>query len=135
MRNVFHEMSRKLGKRAYNRFVVHGASVSWMSGQGKSFPDETWPLSDINTTGLSFLTNKAPKAGSEISLLITLPKKSDIFKLLGKVIYSLPRGPGLTYRYRIGVKFKEFAESGGCNSLSTLNKIKELEAIYGLPKK
>jgi hypothetical protein len=124
-------MKRKLGKRAYDRFVIHGAFISWMSAEGKSFPDETWPLSDISTAGLSFLTNNAPIVGSEISLLIILPTTIESFELLGRVIYSISRGPGLTYGYRVGVKFKEFGESEGCNSLQSLNLIKTLEGTYG----
>jgi len=122
---------RKLGRRTHNRFVVRGAAVSWVLNGQRPFPDETLPLSDISRGGLSFLTNDPPTAGSEIVLLILLPNKTDTLELLGKVVYSISRGPRLTYGYRVGVEFKPFAESAGCNSRGALDVIEALERRHG----
>jgi hypothetical protein len=134
MRNSFQEMRRKLGKRAFMRFSVHGASVSWMTVEDKCFPDETSPLSDIATSGLSFLTNNPPTEGSEVFLLLILPRNAENLRIQGKVIYSIHRGPDLTYSYRVGIKFKEFSESKGFNSLQSLSSIRKLEETYVRPK-
>jgi Tfp pilus assembly protein PilZ len=122
---------RRLGRRVSNRFVVPGAAVSWVSTGQDSDPNMNWPLSDIGRGGLSLLTNNPPAVGSEISLLVLFPKKPEPVELSGSVIYSVPRGPRLTYRYRVGVRFEAFAQSGNCNSLKSLSVIEELERTYG----
>jgi len=124
-------LGRKLWRRDYNRFNIPGTIVSWASTDPKSFSDETSPLSDISRSGLAFLTNNPPTVGSEIILCISLPKKRGTFDVLGRVIYSVHRGPGLTYIHRIGVKFLPFAQTDGCNSLQSLNMIEALELTYG----
>ena len=81
------------------------------------------------------MTNNPPTVGSDITLLIFLPKKTEYFELLAKVIYSIPRGPGLTYGYRVGMEFKPFAQSEGCNPIQSFKTIEALEKTYGKRKK
>lgn len=131
---AFQGLGRKFGRRAFRRFAVPGAAVSWAPTARKSVAGETWPLSDIGRGGLSLLTNNPLAAGSEISILVFLPKKTQPFELLGKVAYSIARGPGLTYRYRVGVEFRPFAQSEGCNPLQSLKAIEALERTYGKRK-
>jgi Tfp pilus assembly protein PilZ len=129
-----HEFSRKLGRREYDRFIIPGASISWKLTGQESFPDRTSPLSDISKGGLSLLTNDPPSVGSEVSLLVSIPQKTETLELLGKVIYSVARGPRLTYKYRVGVALRPFDEPEG-NSLQALNQIEALDQIFGKHKK
>jgi hypothetical protein len=129
-----HEFSRKLGRREYTRFIIPGAAVSWKPAGGKSFPDQMSPLSDISRGGLSLLTNDPPKVGSELAFLVFPPNDSGSIELLGKVRYSVARGPNLTYKYRVGVELKPFEQSKGCNTLQALSQIESLEQKFGKRK-
>jgi Tfp pilus assembly protein PilZ len=128
-------LGRRLGRRAHDRFTVPGAVVSWAPIWQKSIITETSPLSDISRGGLSLLTNGPTAVGSEITLRLFLPGKTGSFDLLGKVIYCNPRGPSLTYGYRIGVELMPFTQTVGYNSLQTLNTIEALERTYGKRKR
>jgi Tfp pilus assembly protein PilZ len=129
-----HDLSHKLGRREYNRFIIPGATISWKLVGQESFPDRTSPLSDISKGGLSLLTNDPPSVGSDVSLLISVPQKAETFELLGKVIYSVARGPRLTYKYRVGVALQPFDQPEG-NSLQSLTQLEALEKIFGKHKK
>ena len=127
-------LARKSDRRTHDRFVVPGAAVSWVPRSQEFLPDETWPLSDISKGGLSFLTNDPPTVGLEISLLVFLPTKTQTLELIGTVVYSIPRGPGLTYAFRVGVELKPFAQSDGGNSVESLDVIETLKRFYGRRK-
>ena len=62
---------------------------------------------------------------------ILLPKNSEILDLIGKVVYAIFRGPGLTYEYRVGIELKPFSENEGDNPPELQQKIEELEQMYG----
>jgi hypothetical protein len=132
----FQELGRKFGRRAYYRFYIPGAAVAWKPLNQAYFSDRKFPLSDISRGGIAFLKNEPPSVESEISLLILLPpRKSETLELLGIVKYSIPRGPRLTYKYRIGVEFRQFEASESSNSLQSLTQIKAFERKYGNRKK
>ena len=124
-------MSRKFGRRTHDRISIPGATVCWRDMNQTSFPDETLPLSDISKFGVAFLTNTPPVVDSEISLRINFPRTPEIMELLGRVVYYVFRGPGLTYEYRVGVELKPFSTAEGDNSLQSQQIIEELEQIYG----
>jgi hypothetical protein len=96
-----------------------------------SFPDETMPLSDISRFGLSLLANTPPEVNSVVSLRIILPKQNESLDLIGKVVYAIFRGPGLTYEYRVGIELNPFSASEGDNPPELQQKIEELEQTYG----
>ncbi len=131
MKSGFHKFSRKFGRRVYDRFSIPGATISWKLMDKDSFSEETLPLSDISRFGLSLLTNTPPQVNSVISLRINLPKEPQRLDLVGKVIYAIFRGPGLTYEYRVGVELNPFSETEGDNSPEMQQKIQDLEQIYG----
>lgn len=131
MKTSLHKISRKFGRRVSDRFSIPGATISWKPMDQDSFPDETLPLSDINRFGLSLLTNTPPEINSYISLRINLPKQPEKLDLLGKVMYTLLRGPGLTYEYRVGVALKPFSENEGDNPPELQQRIEELAQMYG----
>ena len=132
---VLKDLGRKLGRRAFKRLTIPGAVVSWMLKGQESFPDTQWPLSDISRAGLSFLTNEPPAIGSEVSLRVFLPQSNETLELHGSVVYSIPRGPRLTYRYRVGVESKAFAQLEAENSPQLLKIIEASERKYGKQKK
>lgn len=88
------------------------------------------PLSDISRGGLSFLANNPPEIGTEIFLQIFLPQNSETLELLGRVVYSNSRGPGLIYRYRVGIEVKSFVQSGDANTPHPLKVIEAFEWKY-----
>ncbi len=124
------ELSRKFGQRAFIRFAVPGAAVSWMPQGENSFTEADMPLSDISRGGLSFLANNPPEIGTEIFLQIFLPQNSETLELLGRVVYSNSRGPGLIYRYRVGIEVKSFVQSGDANTPHPLKVIEAFEWKY-----
>jgi Tfp pilus assembly protein PilZ len=132
---VLKDLGRKLGRRAFKRCTVPGAVVSWMLEGQESFPDLRWPLSDISRAGLSFLTNEPPAIGSDVSLQIFLPQSNEGLELHGRVVYCIPRGPRLTYRYRVGVESETLAQLEADNSPQLLKIIEASERKYGKRKR
>ena len=125
------ELSRKLGRRAFRRFAIPGTSVSWKLYGAEAFSETGLPLSDLSRGGFSFLANELPPLGSEISVQIVLPQIKEALEVLGRVIYAIPRGPRLTYRYRVGVEMISFAASAGANSSPSSEIIEAFEQKYG----
>lgn len=131
MKSTLKKFSRKSDRRAYDRFSIPGATITWKTADQDSFPDDTMPVSDISRVGLSLLTNKPPEVHSFLLLRILLPKQPEILDLLGTVVYVVPRGPGLTYEYRVGIELKPFSGNEGENTRESLQKIEKLEQKYG----
>lgn len=131
MKSRIKKIGRKFGRRAHDRFSIPGASVSWTGMDPSASPDETLPMSDISRFGVSFLTNNPPPVSSDVSLRIHLPNQSEHFVLAGRIVYVIPRGPGLTYEYRVGVELKPFSQNEGCNPPPLQEKIEEMERRYG----
>ena len=131
MKSSLHKIGKKFGRRVYDRFSIPGATISWKNMDQDSFPDESLPLSDMSRFGLSLLSNTPPEVNSVVFLRILLPKHSEILDLMGKVVYAIYRGPGLTYEYRVGIDLKPFSENEGDNPPGVLQKIEELEQMYG----
>jgi hypothetical protein len=123
--------SRRFEKRAFTRFTVPGASLSWMPNGQDSFSESDIPLADISRGGLAFLSNNPPTVGSSLFIKIFLPQGKETIELLGRVIYSIPYNPGLIYRYRVGVQVKALLDT---NASQSMNVIKEYEDKYAKPK-
>jgi hypothetical protein len=132
---VLKDLGRKLGRRAFERCTIPGAVVSWMPEGQESFPDAKWPLSDISKAGLSFLTNQPPDIGSVVSIRIVLPQNKETVELQGNVVYSIPRGPRLTYRYRVGVASKAIAQLEAAHSPQLLKIIEASERKHAKANK
>jgi hypothetical protein len=66
--------SRKYDQRAFIRFTVPGAAVSWKSDGQNSFSEADMPLADISRGGLAFLSNNPPAVESNIFIQIFLPQ-------------------------------------------------------------
>jgi len=131
MKSTLHKIGRKFGKRACERFSIPGATISWVyRGQG-TFPEEDTPLSDISRNGLSFLTNDPPEVDSTIHARLQFPKDPGQLELFGRTVYSIFRGPGLTYEYRIGVELSPFSQEEKDNTLESQKVIEQLEETYG----
>ena len=131
MKSPLNKMARKFGKRAHDRFSIPGATVAWVyRGQGP-FPEETTPLSDLGRDGFSFLSNAPPEVNSEICILISLPRDPGQLELIGRTVYSVFRGPGLTYEYRVGAQLKPFSQNEKEDEQESQKAIEELEGLYG----
>ena len=131
MKSSINKINRKFGRRAHDRFSIPGATVSWINNGKKNFPEESTPLSDISMSGLSLLTNNPPEENSDICIRINFPKEPGQLKLYGSTVYSIFRGPGLTYEYRVGVKLSPFSETEGDNSPESQKVLAQLEQMYG----
>lgn len=123
-----------LERRKCARFVVPSAAVSYRT---RSFllrflapSDESCPVLDLSKGGISFLTDRPPWEGKEISLLLSRPDSEDPIVLEGKVV-SVGVSPRTSYKYRVGVMFKPFEAKRGRNSLESLKKLDDLEKAYG----
>lgn len=128
------QLRRKLGRREFDRFTIPGAVVSCMRTGQESFPDARCPLSDISKAGLSFLTNEPPDIGSSVSLRVFLPQDQEALELSGIVVYCIPRGPRLTYRYRVGVESNILSQFEGEKSPKLLKTIEDSERKHGKRK-
>ena len=120
--------------RKCGRFVVPGATISCKDRgfwHWKGFaPEERSPVVNISRTGLAFLTDSPPKT-NRVILLFSFSEKEEPISLEGRVVYSLPRGNGLAYRYRVGVEFSPFSARKGHNSLVSLGVLEYLEKTHG----
>jgi Tfp pilus assembly protein PilZ len=131
MKSNMNKIGRKFGRRSHDRFSVPGTTVAWSYADRESSHDETSPLSDLSEFGLAFLTNHPPEVEADVHLMVNLPKHPEQIVLHGRTIYVIPRGPGLTYEYRVGVQLRPFADNEGDNSPQVLEVIQELEQMYG----
>jgi hypothetical protein len=124
------EASRKYERRAFLRFTVPGAVVSWKTDGKNFFSEADMPLADISRGGLAFLSNNPPVAESDIFIQVFLPQGKEYLELLGRVVYSIPQGPGLVYGYRIGVQVKAFLQTDSGNGSRSLKVIESFEEKY-----
>jgi hypothetical protein len=123
------------GDRRCARFAVPGATVSCeAAGLGRRrktlSSEERSPVADMSTGGISFLTNSPPKL-NRATLLLTYSEAEEAIRLEGTVVYVVPRGAGLSYRYRVGFEFSPFSGKKGHNSLESLGRLNRLEKIFG----
>jgi hypothetical protein len=119
--------------RKCERFIVPGATVTFRTpgwfGKGKTYPDEAHPVGDLSKGGISFLTDEPPRKGAAVVLLLTLPDEEAPIELSGTVVHSL-LNPGISYRYRVGIKFEPFGVKDG-NTSDGLTRLANLEKAYG----
>lgn len=120
-------------KRKCKRFILPGASISYeihgFLGHRKPSPEKTYFLIDLSKGGLGFLTNKPPKTGTKISILLHFSDDEEPISLEGTVVYSM-LNVGIIAQYRVGVEFKPYGDEKGFNSRKALDKLDELEKIY-----
>lgn len=120
-------------RRKCARFSVQGATVSyrtlsfWLHFLAPS--DESCPVIDLSKGGLSFLTNRPPWKGKDISLLLHCADWKDPLSLKGKVVH-VGISPGKSYTYRIGAEFKPFDGEERGNPLESLEKLDALEKAH-----
>jgi hypothetical protein len=126
-------------RRQCARFTVSGAVVScsvrgfWH--RSHTGAGEKWPVVDVSTSGLSFLTNEPVGLDRNVSLVLVFAEQEPPVTLEGRVVYQLPRGARLSFRYRVGVQFEHFGarrEKNAASSLEVLNKLEQRHAL--LPK-
>ncbi|HWR57579.1 MAG TPA: PilZ domain-containing protein [Thermodesulfovibrionales bacterium] len=123
----------KIERRSCERFSVPGSTISYRS-QGlfsrfRSRPPESHPMLDLSKGGLSFLTDRRPRLGEKLSLLVSCPDWSSPILVSGKVVY-VGGSPVRSYKYRIGFQFNPYGPEKGRNSLESLNRLDELEKTY-----
>lgn len=124
-------LGRNIEDRESARFVVPGATVSCKTSgfwhlRNDFASEERLPVADISRHGMSFLTDNLPKS-SRISLLLKYSDREDVICLKGRVVCSLPRGNGHSYRYRVGVRFDPFSTKKGDNPVEALRILEKLE--------
>jgi hypothetical protein len=131
--NGIHTDTGAAGRKSA-RFRIPGATViigQESSAQAAKNPlPERSPVEDLSKGGISFLTDKVPKL-SRISLLLAYSDEEDPIPLEGRVVYFVPRGARLSYRYRVGVEFIPFSYKKGYNTLDSLNQLERLASLYG----
>ena len=122
-----------LERRKCERFIIPGSTISYkvhgLLQRHQSFSDNLHPVCDISKGGLSFLTDTPLKEEKEVSILLHVSEKEDPVQLEGKIVYVM-LNTGVSYRYRIGVRFKPFGNREGLNSLECLNRLDELEKTF-----
>jgi hypothetical protein len=120
------------GRKAV-RFSIPGATVELEDAAAGRMARhqglERSPVVDLSRGGLSFLTNIPPKQGRVLLGLVYSEEEEPIL-LQGRIVYSMPRGTPLSYRYRIGVEFAPFSHHKWHNSLEALCRLEKLEALY-----
>lgn len=118
------------------RFIVPGATISckrsgfWHLWNDYA-PEERLPVVDISKHGISFLTDNPPR-WSRVSLILRYSDCEKVICLEGRVVYSLPRSIGHSYRYRVGVCFDSFSTNKNDNPLGCLKILEELGKGYDL---
>jgi hypothetical protein len=131
-RNEVHEQFNAHGRKAV-RFNIPGATVEVAGvASAHAVPNqsaERCPVLDLSRGGLAFLTN-APLRQSRISLALVYSDEEEPIALEGRIVYAVPRGAQLSYRFRVGVEFAPFSHHKGHNSLQALSRLEKLEALY-----
>jgi len=113
------------------RFIVPGATISCKRNgfwhlRNDHAPEERLPVVDISKLGMSFLADDLPRS-SRISLILQYSDYEDDVYLKGRIVCSLPRGIGHSYRYRVGVRFDPFSTRKYDNPLEALRILEKLE--------
>jgi hypothetical protein len=90
------------------------------------------PLVNLNSGGLAFLADQAPKVGRWVSLLLKFPGEEDTLCLEGHAVYAVATGIA-GYRYRVGIKFLPFSEQRGFNTLKALDILDKFEKTGHAP--
>jgi len=104
-------------ERAQPRLAVAGATVRYLlmgNDICKSEFSNPYPIVDLSTAGIAFLADRPAKPGRKVCLLASFPKEKDPFRLEGHVIYSVAVDTA-DHRYRLGIRFQDFAAKEGCN--------------------
>lgn len=125
---------RDFRDRRFARFAIPGATVSYKSSgfwqRRKNLAlEEKSPVVDIGKGGISFLTDRPPRA-RRIILLFNYSNTEDALLLEGSVVYHAPRSNRIGLRYRVGVEFLPFSAKPGDNSLEALGVLDKLERTY-----
>jgi AraC-like DNA-binding protein len=94
----------------------------------RSFSDPC-PVIDLNSGGLAFLTDIAPKPGKRVLILLTLPGRKETLRLKGRAVYAVATGIA-GYRYRVGIKLLPYAARRGCNTPDALDVLVGFEKDY-----
>ncbi len=119
-------------RRSCIRFKIPGATVDY---QKKSlFPkpgyiEEFCPVIDISRGGIRFLTQKAIKPETEVSVRISIPGERIPFTMKGIVKWSSP-SQGKTYHYQAGVQFHPYGDKKNENLPQNMVKIMALEQKF-----
>jgi hypothetical protein len=123
-------------KRARPRIIIPRTTVKyrirsfWIHKRSFSNP---CPIVDLNSGGLAFLADLAPKIGMCVSLLLKFPGEEDALRLEGHVAYAVATGIA-GYRNRVGIKFLPFSERRGFNTLKALDILLKFENDLALRK-
>jgi hypothetical protein len=137
--NFFRGLTALIGKivptesrRTSVRFVVPGATIKFeasnprRNGNGIS-SNERYPVLELSKGGMSFLADQHLSIHSKVSVFFSLPDNESEIRLIGRVVYCVPRGVGHDYRYRVGMQFSQFGAGKGCNSMGSLEVLESLE--------
>lgn len=120
-------------RRACRRFTVQGATISYkvlgFFRRDRPFSDAAYPVADLSKGGLSFLTDKPLREGTRVTLLLHLPGEKAPLNIEGSVVHAIP-GSGMSYKYRIGIRFSPFGSGKGNNSPEALKKLDEIEKVH-----
>jgi hypothetical protein len=120
-------------RRSCVRFKIPGATVNYQKKAflfaKPGFIEEFCPVLDISRGGIRFLTQKAIKPNSEVSLKISVPGERIPFTMKGIVKWS-SLGEGKSYRYQVGVQFNPYGEKKDQNLPGNLVKIIALEQKF-----
>jgi hypothetical protein len=134
---LYSRWRRKQKQRKCPRFIPPGAVVSYdlrsLWGRGRVGAGDQCRVADLSKTGLSFFTDVPLKPDRTILLTLKLPGGQPPVTLEGRVIYSVPRGAGLSSRFRVGVHFNPFGNRKHQNPVNSLNVLVELERRYSSP--
>jgi hypothetical protein len=120
-------------RRLCQRFKIPGATASYRKERLLSaqvgFDEEFCPVLDISRGGVRFLTQKALKYKSKVTLQISIPGERVPLNLKGRVRWS-SFNPGKSYKYQAGVQFNPYGEEKNQNYPGTLVKIIALEQKF-----
>ena len=118
--------------RTQPRFIIPRTTVKYQAHSlWTRKPDfsKPYPLVDLSRGGLAFLADYAPKLGRWVSLHLNFPGREDMLWLEGHAVYAVATGIA-GYRYRVGIKFRPFANRGGCNTFKSLDVLVDFERTF-----
>jgi len=104
--------------RAEPRSIIPGATVAYILhgiGIREPSPPVHYPIFDLSSGGMAFLSDRPLKPGKRVSLFLNCVERKDELQLEGDIVYALASEIA-GYQYRVGVRFIPFEAKEGCNS-------------------
>lgn len=121
-------MAEKTERRALNRFSVPGSMVLYKKDERMKIFQRFSNLSELKNmskSGVCMKVKNGIKKGERLQLQLVFPDEDKV-EIKGHVRWKLPENDGYN---NVGIQFAPFGNGKNLNSVSSLEKLRELSSI------